>query len=344
MARIVDLRSDTVTRPTDAMRKAMAEAEVGDDVYGEDPTAQRLQELAAEVTGKESALFVPSGTMSNQVALLCHTRPGDEVLIGQGAHCSFYESGAGAAIAGVQFLEIGAGGLFRADQLEPHIKPDAYYLPRTRLVVLENTHNRAGGQVFPQDDVVRICALAKSRGLARHLDGARVWNAAVATGKTVAELCAPFDTVSVCFSKGLGAPCGSALAGPEPMIRAAVRFRKMLGGGMRQVGVLAAGALYALRHHRERLAEDHEHARRLATALADAPRLSPQTPETNIVNIDVPGLSAERVVAAAARRGVLLNASGPERLRAVTHLDVTQNDMHDAARALTEAANEIALP
>jgi threonine aldolase len=336
----IDLRSDTVTRPSAAMRRAMAEAEVGDDVYGEDPTVLRLEERVAALLGKEAALFVSSGTMGNQVAILCQTRPGDEVVVGEGAHCAFYESGAAAALAGVQTIHAGRGGLFGAAELEAVIKPVHDVHPRTSLVAIENTHNRAGGRVFPQADVLAIAAVARARGLALHLDGARLWNAAAATGLSPAELGAPFDTVNVCFSKGLGAPVGSALCGSRDLVRAARRFRKMLGGGMRQAGILAAGALYALEHNLARVAEDHAAARTLAEALRAVGEARVGEVETNIVNVDVPGVSAERVAEAAARRGVLVGASGPERIRAVTHLDVAAADVAPAARALAEAIRE----
>ncbi|WP_433935114.1 low-specificity L-threonine aldolase [Sorangium cellulosum] len=355
MQAMIDLRSDTVTRPTAAMRAAMAAAEVGDDVYREDPTVRRLEERAAELTGKEAALFVPSGTMGNQIALLCHTQRGDEVIAGEGAHCAFYESGAAPAWSGVQFVFAGRGGLFTAADVEDAIKPPQYYLPRTRVVAIENTHNRAGGRVFPQDDVLAIAEVARAHGLALHLDGARIWNAAVASGRTVAELAAPFDTVSVCFSKGLGAPVGSALCGGADAVRAALRFRKMLGGGMRQAGVLAAAALHALAHHRGRIAEDHAAARAIARALravahaasrgqavdASAPAAAIEEPETNILYIDTPGAPAERLVDAARRRGVLVSASGRSTVRAVTHLDVAPEQVAPAASALAEALAEV---
>jgi threonine aldolase len=337
---MIDLRSDTVTRPTEAMRKAMANAEVGDDVYREDPTARRLEERVAEITGKEAALFVPSGTMGNQIALLCHTQRGDEVIIGEGAHCAFYESGAGPAWSGVQFIVAGRGGLFTAADVEEVIKPASYYYPRTRLVAVENTHNRAGGRVFPEDDVRDIAASARAHGLALHLDGARIWHAAAATGQSVAALAAPFDTVSVCFSKGLGAPAGSAICGSAEIVRAALRFRKMLGGGMRQVGVLAAGALHALEHHRGRLEEDHAAARAIAAALREVPGAEVAPPETNILVVDTKGVLAEAFVDAARRRGVLVSAIGRGRVRIVTHLDLGRDDVATAARALAEALAE----
>jgi len=341
----VDLRSDTITRPTAAMREAMARAEVGDDVFGEDPTVARLQERAAELLGKEAALFVPSGTMGNQIALLVHCERGDEVLVGEGAHCMLYESGAGSAWAGVSFGVVGSGGTFSAEQMIAAVKPSDYHFPRTRLVALENTHNRGGGLVFPQREVVAIAEAARARGLYVHLDGARLWNAAAATGASPAELAAPADTVSACFSKGLGAPVGSVLAGPRAAIARAHRYRKMLGGGMRQAGVLAAAALYALDHHRERLAVDHAHARRLAGALHGAGGAScpPERVQTNIVMIDLPadgGLDAETVARRAARLGVRLLAIGPRRLRAVAHLDVTGPMIDRAIAGLRQAIEE----
>jgi threonine aldolase len=337
---VIDLRSDTVTRPTDAMRRAMARAEVGDDVYGEDPTVRRLEERAAELLGKEHALFTPTGTMANQIALLVHCRRGDEVIVGEGAHVFFYEGGAGGAWAGVQFLEAGRGGLFTVAEMEACIKPDLYFLARTRLVAIENTHNRAGGRVFPQDDVVAVAERARSHGLAVHLDGARIWNAAIASRRSPAELAAPADTVSACFSKGLGAPVGSVIAGSSAHVELARRYRRMLGGGMRQAGVVCAAALHALDHHVERLAEDHEHARTLATALADARgiRCDPATVETNIVVFDLAAGDALDYVARAEKAGVLIHSIGPSRIRVVTHLGVSREDVGRAIGLLAGAA------
>ena len=338
---LIDLRSDTVTQPTPAMRAAMAGAEVGDDVYGEDPTVTRLEVRVAELLGKERALFVPSGTMSNQLALLCHTRRGEEVLVGERAHLLSDESGAAAAWSGVQMRTVGRGGLFTAEELEGALEEPELHRAPQRLVALENPHNRAGGQLFQAAEVARITALARARGLLLHLDGARLWNAAVASGRSVAELAAPFDSVSVCFSKGLGAPVGSALCGSAATILAARRYRKMLGGGLRQAGILAAAALYALEHHRERLAEDHAAARRIAAALAGlAPGVRVLDGETNQVNVDTPGVPASRVVVAARQRGVLVGAMGPNRTRAMTHLDVSPADAERAAAALREAVRE----
>ncbi len=318
---------------------AMARAEVGDDVYGEDPSVRALEERVAEVTGKEAALFVPSGTQGNQVALLCHTQPGDEVIVGEGAHCAFYESGAAGALAGVQLVVAGRGGLFSATEARDQIKPREEYHPRTRLIALENTHNRGGGKVFPERDVLDIAALARAHGLSLHLDGARIWNASAKTGLDVARLAAPFDTASVCFSKGLGAPVGSALCASRDTIRAARRFRKMLGGGMRQSGILAAGALYALEHHRERLQLDHDAAAHIGARVSEVVGAMVCPVETNIVIIETPGVPAERVVEAAKQRGVLVSAFGAARVRAVTHLDLSEADVMPTASALVDAVS-----
>ena len=268
----IDLRSDTVTRPTEAMRAAMAAAPVGDDQYGEDPPTNALQERVAALLGKEQGLWLPSGTMANQVALRVLTRPGDEVIVSRECHAGWHETGGSAANSGVQLVEIGARGVFDVAALEAAIKPGGLPVyPPTTLVEIENTHNRSGGIVFPQDEVVRICALARARGIATFLDGARLWNASIASGRLEAELAEPFDLVAVSFSKGLGAPGGSLLAGSRKLIAAATRQRRMLGGAMRQTGFYAAAALFAVEHHRARLAEDHANARRLAEALASKP-------------------------------------------------------------------------
>jgi threonine aldolase len=336
---VIDLRSDTVTRPTPEMRKVMAAAEVGDDVYGEDPTVRRLEERVADLLGKERALFVPSGTMSNQIALLVHTRPGDEVVIGEGAHCAWYESGAGAALAGVQFAVAGAGGLFDEAALDAAVKPRAYYHPRTSLVCVENTHNRSGGRVFPLAALRAVAERARHHELFLHLDGARLWNASAATGIAERTFAAPFDTVNVCFSKGLGAPVGSALAGSRAAIQAGHRFRKMLGGGMRQAGILASAALHALENHRERLADDHRAARAIAEIVANARGAAVEVGhvETNIVAIRLERAASEDVVERARAAGVLINATGPSSLRAVTHLDVSFEQAQQAAQKLAAA-------
>lgn len=338
----IDLRSDTVTRPSPGMRSAMANAEVGDDVYGEDPTVQRLERRVAEMLGKERALFVPSGTMANQLALLLHTRPGDEVVIGEGTHCALFESGAAAALSGVQLAVAGRGGLFDAAELEAAIQPDAYWLPRTSLVVVENTHNRGGGRVFPLDRLTRVSELARARGLAVHLDGARLWNASAASGVALADWARRADTVSVCFSKGLGAPVGSALVGPAELLTRALRLRRMLGGSMRQSGVLAAAALHALDENLPRLAEDHAKAQLLAQGLAgvEGCRVDARAVETNIVNIELVGPSADAVIALAKDKGVLVGSIARATLRAVTHLDVSLEATKRAAALLAEAISE----
>jgi threonine aldolase len=321
------------------MRQAMAEAVVGDDVYGDDPTAQALETRVAELLGKEAALFVPSGTMANQIALWLHCRPGDEVVVGQGAHLAWYESGAGAALAGVQFAVAAGDGRFDPDALDAAVKPDRVVHPRTRLVALENTHNRSGGRVFPPSLADAVARRARHHGLAVHLDGARIWNAAVATGCSPAELAAPADTVSVCFSKGLGAPIGSALVGEREAIGDARRIRKMLGGGMRQVGVVCAAALYALSHHRDRLEADHRHARWLAEAMARTPGVlcDAGSVDTNIVNVTFDRPVASEVAERAAAAGVWVGVTGAACLRLVTHLDLSEAAVGAAADVLREA-------
>ncbi len=322
------------------MREAIVRAELGDDVFGEDPSVHALEAEAARITGKEAALFVTSGTMGNQLAIALHTRPGDEVIVGEGAHVVFYESGAGAALSGVQFAIAGAGGLFDADAMEERIHPAAYWAPRTSLVCVENTHNRAGGRVFPQASVVEIARRARDRGLGVHLDGARVWNASAATGLSVADLAAPFDTVSVCFSKGLGAPVGSALCASREWVERARTLRKRWGGGMRQAGILASAALFALNNHRSRLGEDHAKARSFAERMATTPGASVDLTkvETNIVNVDLEApLTGDAIASAARPLGLAINASGPRRLRAVMHLDVRAEDAACGAEILAQA-------
>jgi threonine aldolase len=335
---VIDLRSDTVTRPTAAMREAMARAEVGDDVLGDDPTARALEQEVAAITGKEAALFVPSGTMGNQLAIATQTRPGDDVIVGQWAHPVLYEGGAGAALSGVQFTAVGRGGMYTPDDMQAAVYPPAYFAPRTSLVSVENTHNRSGGRVWPQPLARAVAERARALGLATHLDGARVWNASVASGASVEELCAPFDTVSVCFSKGLGAPVGSAFCASRALVHEARRLRKRWGGGMRQVGVIAAAALHALWHHRARLAEDHANARALADELlgVNGVRVDRASVETNIVNLEL-DVPAEAVAQAARGAGLLIHVTGPRALRAVTHLDVSRADIEAAAQILANA-------
>lgn len=320
------------------MRQAMATAEVGDDVFGDDPSVNALETETARLLGKEVALFVPSGTMANQIALLCHTERGDEVLAGKGTHCFFYESGAAAAWSGVQPEILGEHGTFIADDVRRHTKAPTVYHPRTRLVVVENTHNRGGGKVFPQTDILAIADAARELALRMHLDGARLWNAAIATAQAEATLCEPFDTVSVCFSKGLGAPVGSALAGNRETILRARRFRKMLGGGMRQAGILAAGALHALRNHRARLADDHARARALSEQVKSIPGFTVLPVETNIVIFDIRSGTAQEFVAACEQAGVRLSDFGPQRVRAVTHMDVDDRGIEQAGLVIADVA------
>jgi len=323
----IDLRSDTVTLPSPGMRAAMAAAPVGDDQYGEDPSVNELQELVAATLGKEAALFMPSGTMANQVALKLFTRPGDDVVVSQESHAVWHEAGASGANAGVQFTPVGSGGLFTAADFAAAFKPPGHAIfPATTLVEVENTHNRGGGRVFPQAEAEAICAEARRLGVASFLDGARLFNAAAASGRPAAELAAPFDLVSIALSKGLGAPIGSVLAGRRADIARAQRHRRMFGGAMRQAGMMAAGGLFALRHNLGRLAEDHANARLVAEALAGSPAvdLDPSTVETNIVVFHLrPGApDAARVVEEARRRGVLVLAFARRTVRAATHLDV----------------------
>ena len=337
----IDLRSDTVTRPTAAMRAAIAAAPVGDDQYGEDPLTTQLQERCAALLGKEAALWLPSGTMANQVALRVLTRPGDEVVTSREAHAGWHETGGAAANAGVQLVEVGQGGLFTVADFEAAIKPRGLpVFPPTTVVQIENTHNRGGGLVFPQAEAERICAVAHARGMASFLDGARLWNAAVASGRSEAELAAPFNLVAVAFSKGLGAPGGSLLAGRRELIAAATRYRRMLGGAMRQTGFYAAAALHGLDHHRTRLAEDHRHARVLAEVLAACPvvALDLATVQTNIVvfRLREGAPDAATLVAQARERGVLLNAFAARTVRAVTHLDVSEAQVARAGEVLAE--------
>jgi len=337
---MIDLRSDTVTRPTPAMRRAMAEAEVGDAVLGDDPTVLALERRVAEVLGKEAAVYLPSGTMTNQVAIRAHTEPGDEILIEAQAHSYFLESGAPAALSGVMCrLLAGDRGRFTAHEVRAALRPRNLHFPVTKLVCVENTHNRGGGSVWPLAQVAEVARAARDAGLKMHLDGARLWNASVAAGVPERDYARHFDSVSVCFSKGLGAPVGSALAGTAAFIARARRFAKMFGGMMRQAGIIAAGALWALDHHRERLAEDHANARRLAEGIAATPGLhiDPATVETNIVIFRTAAMPAADLVARLQKAGVAVLATGPDAIRAVTHLDVTAAQVEEAIAALRKA-------
>jgi len=321
------------------MRKAMAEADVGDDVFGEDPTVNLLQRKVAELLGKPAALYVPSGSMSNQLAIKSQTLPGDEIIVEQDAHIFHYETAAPSMLSGVQMYVVpGEHGIMRAEQLAPTVRSAAYYLPRTALICLENTHNRAGGTIYPLEEIQRIRDFAKAVGVKMHLDGARLWNAWVATGIHPREYAQYFDSVSVCFSKGLGAPVGSALVGSEELIHRARRFRKIFGGGMRQAGIIAAGALYALEHHIERLHEDHEKARVFASRIADTRhlRVDLESVQTNIVIIDIAhtGKTTTDALDLLASNNVLMSDSGYTSIRAVTHMDVTMQQVRSAADVL----------
>lgn len=324
---IVDLRSDTVTKPSPEMRRAIAEAEVGDDVLGDDPTVIRLQERVAELLGKEAAIYVPSGSMANQTAIRAHCEPGDEIICHKDSHIYHYEAGAPAGLSGcmIRLLD-GPRGQFDAQQVRENLRPRSSHFPYSKLVIVENTHNRASGAVWPVERIAGIRAVADEHGLRMHLDGARLWNACVKTGLKPTAYTQYFDTVSTCFSKGLGAPVGSAVAGSKELIQRVHRFRKMFGGGMRQAGILAAAALYALDHNIERLAEDHANARRLAEGIAEIPglRIDVDDIETNIVIFDVePAFgTAKTFVDRLKAEGVWLFDIGPQRVRAVTHLDV----------------------
>jgi threonine aldolase len=329
---LVDLRSDTVTKPTPGMRRAMADAEVGDDVYGEDPSIRALEERTAELFGHEAALFVPSGTMGNQIGMRLVCEPGQEVLCDADAHVVTYEMGAAAAIFGISTRTVVSdGGRLDAQQLIAQVRPkDNWHLTATAAIAVENSHNRGGGLVQPLDELQQLWDWSRGADVAVHLDGARIWNAHVASGVPLATYGGLADTASVCFSKGLGTPVGSVLVGSAGRIATARLWRKRLGGGMRQVGVLGAACLYALDHHLGRLAEDHEHARLLAKRLG----VDPSTVETNMVVLD--GIEAPLVAEAAKARGVLVSQVSASRIRLVTHLDVDRAGIDRAADVLAE--------
>ena len=331
--RIIDLRSDTITQPTPEMRRAMAEAEVGDDVFGEDPTVNELERRTAEILGAEAALFVCSGTMANQLAIRVHTQAGDEVLLDAQAHISQYEAGGPAALSGVtcRFLE-GRRGIFTADDVTAALRRPDVHRPPTRLICLENTHNLGGGSIWPIEQIAEISTVARDAGLKMHLDGARLWNASAASGIPERDYAEHFDSVSVCFSKGLGAPVGSALCGGRELIDRARRFRKMFGGGMRQAGIIAAGALHALNHHRARLRDDHANAKALAEGICGLSgiEVDPDEVETNIVYLRVGGAGAREMAESLTRTGVKTLALRPDTIRAVTSLAVSAADIDEA--------------
>ncbi len=342
---VVDLRSDTVTRPSPAMRQAMANAEVGDSQYGEDPTVNRLQDRVAEMLGKEAAVWFNSGTQSNQAALMTLTRPGDEAIISREAHAAWHEAGGSALNAGVQMVEVGDRGRFTAAEMVAAIKPSNLpVFPRTTLVEVENTHNRMGGIVLPQAEIEEICATARDHGMNTFLDGARLWNASAATGMDLAEMAAPFDLVTVAFSKGLGAPGGSMMAGPRELVEQADRYRRILGGAMRQIGILAAAALYGLDHNLDRLPEDHANARTLGETLAQSDKviLDLTSVQSNMVVFRLTDAAppTDAIIDAARAQGVLIGALGPRLMRAVTHLDAPANGCVHAGEVLLAAIED----
>jgi threonine aldolase len=343
---MIDLRSDTVTKPSEAMREAMASAEVGDDVLGEDPTVNRLQDRIASLLGKEAGLFVPSGTMANQVAIKTHIQPGDEIIIDKNAHIFYYECGAAAVISGGQFNCLaGEKGILSAEIIEAAIRPEDIHQPPTRLISLENSHNRGGGSIYTLENLAGIAKLAANYDIRVHLDGARLFNGALAAKTTVQELARQADSVCVAFSKGLGAPAGSVLCGSAKFIEKAIRFRKMLGGGMRQVGILAAACLYGLDNNVERLEVDHQNAKRLARGLAgiDGIKIDPEQVVTNIVLFDVASspMDADTFAERLAPAGVQLIPFGPTTLRAVTHLDVTTVEIDKALEIIQQFLKKV---
>lgn len=338
---MIDLRSDTVTKPTDEMRKAMARAEVGDDVYGEDPTVNRLQDMTATMLGKRFALFVPSGTMANQLAIRVQTQPGQEVIVESKSHIIRYEQGAAGALAGVQLHWVtGERGIITAEQVEAAIRPNDPHSITTALICLENTHNAGGGTIYPLSTIERIRAVAVKHGIPMHLDGARLFNAVAATTLPPTAYAQHFETVSLCLSKGLGAPVGSLLlSNDQRLIERARRFRRMYGGAMRQAGILAAAGIYALERHLARLKTDHDHAKKLARLLQQIPsiQIAPQHVETNIVIFDITDQQRTplQLIAALKEQGVLINSVGGTSYRAVTHLNIAEHDIDDAVAAFT---------
>ncbi len=337
---MIDLISDTVTRPTPEMRRVMAEAEVGDEQLGEDPSVNRLQEMVAELTGKEAALFLPSGTMCNLIGIKVHTRPGDRIIIERTAHPVTSEAGGAGLVCGVlTYLVDGVRGVFGPEQVAAAADPgDGVHTPPTTLVCIENTHNRGGGKIWPLETLEAVCQTAHRLGLKVHMDGARLLNAVVATGIPTAVWCREVDTVWIDLSKGLGCPVGAVLAGDRETIRLARRYKQMFGGAMRQAGILAAAGIYALQHHVDRLAEDHANARLLAEGLAETPGIGidPAEVETNLVYFDVrdTGMTAQAFTQALLAEGVRMGAVGEYRVRAVTHLDVTRDDIERAIAAV----------
>ena len=337
---MIDLRSDTVTKPSQAMREAMVNAEVGDDVYKEDPTVNRLQNYCSELFNKEDALFVPSGVMGNQLCLNAHTQPGDEVICDKNSHIFQYESGSPAMLSGLSLNLIdGKNGTITPEQVEPLIRPtSAYYMPQTKVIEVENTHNVAGGVVHPIENIIALKTLADNYNLKMHLDGARLWNASIASGISVAEYSSYFDSVSVCLSKGLGAPVGSVILGEIGFIEETFRKRKSWGGGMRQIGILAAAGLFAIENNFEDLAEDHKKAKLLAEHIAKLPNVEIDLSlvQTNIIMFEPKYIAVEDVLKKCKEKGLLLSLGGVGVIRAVTHLDSTFKDIESANQILSE--------
>lgn len=338
MKKIIDLRSDTITKPSEGMRKAMYEAEVGDDVFKEDPTINKLEDYIADLLGKEAALFVPSGTMANQICLNVLTEPGDEVICEIDAHVFNYESGSPAKLSGIQLMPVkGKLGVLTTKEVENLIRPkDAYHMPRTKVIEVENTHNRAGGTIWPMENIIELKHLTKKYDLLYHLDGSRMWNASVKTGINVNEYASHFDSVSCCLSKGLGAPVGSMIAGSKEFVKEAFRIRKSFGGGMRQAGILAAAGLYALQNNVERLAEDHRRAKYLAERIGEIPNLeiNMDAVQTNILLFKPLKSNVIESIKKCKEAGLLLTPGTVDTLRAITHLDVDDNDVEEAANIL----------
>lgn len=336
---MIDLRSDTVTKPSKKMLEYIAQAEFGDDVFGEDPTVNKLQEVCAELTGKEAALFVPTGCMANQLAIKSHTNPGDEVIVEFNSHIMNYETAAPSVISRVQLLPImGINGVLNVEDVKKHIRTNEYYFPRTRLISIENTHNRAGGIIQPIENIKAITSLAKEYNIKTHLDGARIFNASVETGISVKEYASYFDSIAFCFSKGLGAPIGSILCGDKEFIKIAHKWRKILGGGMRQVGVIAAAALYALNNNVERLKEDHKKAKIFAEKISKIPEINIDlnTVQTNIVIFSTKKYEKREFINKLKERGVLISSGSYEYLRAVFHLDVHMCEVEEAVHIISE--------
>ena len=338
--RFADFRSDTLTKPTKEIRQAMMDAEVGDDVFGEDPTINHLQEMIANMTGKEEALFVTSGTQGNEICISAHTHPGQEIIVGKESHIFNYECGGPALLSGVQMYPVNeTNGIIKLEQIKSAVRHVDVHYPQTSLICLENTHNRAGGVILPLENIKKISEFARNNNLKIHLDGARLWNASIATGISLKEYGQYFDSISLCFSKGLGAPVGSVVVGDKTFIHQAHYYRKVFGGGMRQAGILAAACIYAIENHFKRLREDHQRAKYFAEEISKIPaiKVDLETIQTNIVifDVDIPGFEAEKFLMKLQENGVLMLEIDPNRIRAVTHLDLTDEDMKKAIDVLS---------